>query len=191
MANIAPFPPNVSSPNSSRYRERKDEEWSPRSRELESDHKRSLDSNEDDEENHESRVITISDSSSGLSSHESSPRVPWSENTSFSRSSRSTSLNSRCSKVNQEECMVTQENVSKSCSLVVGKRPRAVWLKDVDLTRKPIRETKDDNEGPKKSHMFSPISSGSSVGNETSSLLDIPTKIDFIPLSSTDLRFHM
>ena len=162
MSSIAPFHPKFSSPNSSWYRERQDEEWSPRSRE--SDYERSLDF---DEENHEStRVITISDSSpsSGLSSHESSPLVPWSGNTSFSRSSRSTSsvLPSRGSKVCQEECMVIQEYVPKPCSLVVGKRPRAVGLKDVDLTRnlaaKHIREAKEANKSPKKSHVFSPLS---------------------------------
>lgn len=159
MASISSFHPNFSSPNSSWYRERQDEEWSPRSRE--SDHEPSLDS---DEENHESRVITVSDSSSGLSSLESSPLVPWSENASFSRSSRSTStvLLSKGNKVYQEECMVIQEYVPKSCSLVVGKRPRGVGLKDVDLTRnlaaKYIRETKEANKSPKKSHTSSPLS---------------------------------
>lgn len=159
MASIASFRPNFSSPNSSWYRERQDEEWSPRSRE--SDHEPSVDS---DEENHESRVITVSDSSSGLSSLESSPLVSWSENTLFSRSSRSASsvLLSKGNKVCQEECTVIQEYVPKSCSLVVGKRPRGVGLKDIDLTRnlaaKHIRETKEVNKSPKKSHMFSPLS---------------------------------
>ena len=164
MAFRASFDPNFSLSNSSWYRERREEDWSPRSQE--SDHEPSFDS---DEENHASKVITISDSSSGLSSLESSPLVPWSENSSFSRSTPSTSLvlHSRGNKLCLEEKMATstrvdKEYVPKSSSLVIGKRSRAVGLKDIDLTRnlaaKHIRQAKEANKSPKKNHIFSPLS---------------------------------
>ena len=162
----SPFYPN-SSANSSWYRERQEEDWSPRSQG--SDQEMSVDS---DEENHESKlnIINISDStSSGLSSLESSPLVPWSENSSLYRSSptksSSSALDSRGSKERQERSMATlavNEYVPKSSSLVIGKRSRAVGLKDVDLTRnlaaKHIREAKEANKSPKKNHIFSPLS---------------------------------
>ena len=164
MAFRASFDPNFSLSNSSWYRERREEDWSPRSQE--SDHEPSFDS---DEENHASKVITISDSSSGLSSLESSPLVPLSENSSFSRSTPSTSLvlHSRGNKLCLEDKMATstrvdKEYVPKSSSLVIGKRSRAVGLKDIDLTRnlaaKHIRQAKEANKSPKKNHIFSPLS---------------------------------
>lgn len=141
MASRLPFPPNFSSPNSSWYRERYEEECSPRS-----DHEPNYDS---DEENQPSKLITISDSSSGLSSLESSPLVPWFENTSITRFSHSKSLD-----LYSSGNMACREERLPS-SLVVGQRLRGMGLKDVDLTRNPIakyiREAKEANKSPKKS----------------------------------------
>lgn len=154
MSSGVPFRRYFSSLDSSLYRERQEEEWSPRSRESDQD---------SDEENHESNVITITDSST--SSLESP--LPWAKNSSFLNSSPSTSLvlHSRGSKVCQEGGFPTdssKEFIIRSSSLVIGKRPRAVGLKDIDLTRNPaakhIRETKEANKSPKKSHLFSPLS---------------------------------
>lgn len=158
MSSRAPFRKNFSSVDSSWYRERQEEEWSPRSQE--SDQEPSFDS---DEENHESNVITITDSST--SSLESP--LPWAKNSSLSHSSPSTSLglHSQGSKACQEGGTPTEsskEFILRSSSLVIGKRSRAVGLKDVDLTRnlaaRHIREAKEANKSPKKSHMFSPLS---------------------------------
>lgn len=160
MSFRSPFRPNNSSMNSSWYREKQEEQWSPRSQET--DHELSLDS---DEENHESKLITISDSSSGFSSLESSPLVPWTENPSLLHSLPSTRLvlHSRGNKAFCEGNMAPQaEHIPRTNSLVIGKRPRAAGLKDIDLTRnlaaKHIRETKEANKSPKKSHLFSPLS---------------------------------
>ncbi|KAJ7374365.1 hypothetical protein OS493_007462 [Desmophyllum pertusum] len=155
-----PFHRNVSpAADSSWYREKQEEEeWSPRSQE--SDHDPSFDS---DEENHQSNVITITDSSS--SSFESP--LPWSKNSSFSHSSPSASLalSSQGGKVCQDSVMSTEstkEYIAQSNSLVIGKRSRSIGLKDIDLTRslaaKHIREAKEANKSPKKSHLFSPLS---------------------------------
>jgi len=154
MSSGVPFRRYFSSVDSSSYRERQEEEWSPRSHENDQD---------SDEENHESNVITITDSST---SSLDSP-FPWAKNSSFSPSSLSTSLvlHSQGSKVCQESGFSTdssKEFIPRSSSLVIGKRPRAVGLKDIDLTRNPaakhIRETKEANKSPKKSHLFSPLS---------------------------------
>jgi len=154
MSSGVSFRRYFSSVDSSSYRERQEEEWSPRSQESDQD---------SDEENHESNVITITDSST--SSLESP--LPWTKNSSFSHSSLSTSLvlHSQGGKVCQEGGFSTdssKEFIPRSRSLVIGKRPRAVGLKDIDLTRNPaakhIRETKEANKSPKKSHLFSPLS---------------------------------
>ena len=154
MSSGVPFRRYFSSVDSSLYRERQEEEWSPRSPESEQD---------SDEENHESNVITITDSST--SSLESP--LTWAKTSSFSNSSPSTSLvlYSQGSKDCQEGGYPTdssKEFFPKSSSLVIGKRPRAVGLKDIDLTRNPaakhIRETKAANKSPKKKHLFSPLS---------------------------------
>lgn len=158
MSSRPHFQRNFSSADSSWYRERQEEEWSPRSQE--SDHDPNFDS---DEENHESNVIVVTDSSS--SSLESP--FPWAKNSSFSHSSPSTSLalRSQGSTVYQESGIPTEsskELVPRSSSLVIGKRSRAIGLKDIDLTRnlaaKHIREAKEANKSPKKSHLFSPLS---------------------------------
>lgn len=163
MSDHSIFFASFSSPTSSWYREKREEQWSPRSQE--SDHEPSFDS---DEECHKSKAITIyGDSSSGLSSLESSPLVPWPENSSYLRSSSSKSLvlHPRGNSLTQEgpltaQCEATSLRVSNS--LVIGKRPRAVGLKDVDLSRnvmaKHIREAKETNKSPKKSNFLSPLS---------------------------------
>ena len=154
MSSGVPFRRYFSSVDSSSYRERQEEKWSPRSQESDQD---------SDEENHESNVITITDSST---SSLESPLLQ-AKNSSFSHSSFSTSLvlHSKGSKVYQEGCFATEsskECIPSSSSLVIGKRPRAVGLKDIDLTRnlaaRHIRETKEANKSPKKSHLFSPLS---------------------------------
>ena len=153
MSSGVPFRRYFSSVDSLSYRERQEEEWSPRSPEGDQD---------SEEENHESNVITITDSST--SSLESP--LPWAKNSSFSNSSPSTSLvlYSQGSKVCEEGGYPTDSSKEffRSSSLVIGKRPRAVGLKDIDLTRNPaakhIRETKEANKSPKKKHLFSPLS---------------------------------
>ena len=151
MSSRPRFQRNFSSADSSWYRERQEEEWSPRSQD--SDHNLSNDS---DEENHESNMITIADSSS--SSLESP--LPWTKNSSFSHSSPATSLvlHSQGSKPTES----SKELIPRPSSLVIGKRSRAIGLKDIDLTRNPaakhIREAKEANKSPKKSHLFSPLS---------------------------------
>lgn len=154
------FQRNFSSGDASWYRERKEEDWSPRSQD--SDHEPSFDSDEENQ-NHESNVINLTDSSS---SSLDSP-LPWMKNSSFSLSSPSTSLAlpSQGNKVNQEGGILTEsskEFIPKSSSLVIGKRSRAIGLKDIDLTRnlaaRHIREAKEANKSPKKSHLFSPLS---------------------------------
>ena len=147
--------------DSSWYREKQEEEWSPRSQESDPDP--SFDS---DKENHESNVISIStDSSSGLSSFESP--LPWAKISSFSHPSPSTSLvlHSQANKVHHEgdkRTELAKEYVPRSNSLVIGKRSRAIGLKDIDLTRnraaKHIREAKEANKSPTKKHLFSPLS---------------------------------
>ena len=164
MSDHSSFFASFSSPTSSWYREKREEQWSPRSQE--SDHEPRFDS---DEESHKSKAITIygGDSSSGLSSLESSPLVPWPENSSYLRSSSSRSLvlHPRGNSLTQEgpltaQCEATTLRVSNS--LVIGKRPRAIGLKDVDLSRnvmaKHIREAKETNKSPKKSNFRSPLS---------------------------------
>ena len=91
MSSGVPFRRYFSSVDSLSYRERQEEEWSPRSPEGDQD---------SEEENHESNVITITDSST--SSLESP--LPRAKNSSFSNSSPSTSLvlYSQGSKVCQE-----------------------------------------------------------------------------------------
>ena len=154
MSSGVPFRRYFSSVDSSSYRERQEEQFSPRSQESDQD---------SDEENHESNVITITDSST--SSLESP--LPWARSSSFSHSSPSKSLvlHSQGSKVCQEGGFPTESSkvfIPRSSSLVIGKRPRAVGLKDIDLTKnlaaRHIRETKEANKSPKKSHLFSPLS---------------------------------
>lgn len=163
MSNHSSFFASFSSPNSSWYREKREEQWSPRSQE--SDLEPSFDS---DEGNQESKAITIySDSSSGLSSLESSPLVPWLENSSYLRSSSSKSLvlHPRGNSLTQEGTLTPQceaTSLRVSTSLVIGKRPRALGLKDVDLSKnvmaRHIREAKEANKSPKKSNFRSPLS---------------------------------
>ena len=165
MSDHSSFFPSFSSPTSAWYREKREEQWSARSQEI--DHEPSFDS---DEESHESKAITIYRySSSGLSSLESSPLVPWPENSSYlpSSSSKSLVLHPRGNSLTQEgpltaQCEATSLRVSNS--LVIGERPRAVGLKDVDLSRnvmaKHIREAKERNKSPKKSNFRSPFDSG-------------------------------
>ena len=163
MSNHSSFFASFSSPNSSWYREKREEQWSPRSQE--SDLEPSFDS---DEGNQESKAITIySDSSSGLSSLESSPLVPWLENSSYLRSSSSKSLvlHPRGNSLTQEGTLTAQceaTSLRVSTSLVIGKRPRALGLKDVDLSKnvmaRHIREAKEANKSPKKSNFRSPLS---------------------------------
>lgn len=148
--------------NSSWHRENRRDEWSPRSQE--SDREPFFDS---DEENNASKGMAIKDSTPGrLVERESfAPLVPWYENASFSKYSSSSSLVflSEKSKAINEESTIMQEHVAKSFSnsLVVGKRPRAQGLKDIDLSRNPaakhIREAKEANKSPKKSKLASPL----------------------------------
>ncbi|XP_068681706.1 uncharacterized protein [Montipora foliosa] len=164
------------SPNSSWYRERRQEEWSPKSPETDQEP-----SFESDEENHESKFVALNDASfvQRTLSPYASPLVHWSENAPLSQSA-SFVLQSRGSIATNEEGLVIKENASvKSSSLVVGKRPRGQGLKDIDLTRnlvaKHIRETKEANKSPKKTQGFSSLArhlscptfsftSGSSLG---------------------------
>lgn len=139
------------------------DEWSPQS--PESDPDPSFDS---DEENPESNMTSISsdhDSSSGLSFSESP--LPRAKNSSISHQSTSKSLvlQSRGNRVHYEGSERTKwvnKSVALSNSLVIGKRSRAIGLKDIDLTRnlaaKHIREAKEANKSPSKKHLFSPLS---------------------------------
>lgn len=161
MSERSPF--NVSFPptNCSKYRGKRSEEWSPQSQESKPDP--CFDS---DEENYESNMTSISsDCSSGLSSFDSP--LPWAENSSFSNPSTSKSLvlQSRGNKGHHEGKERTEwagEYVRRSNSLVIGKRSRAIGLKDMDLTgniaAKYIREAKEANKSPSKKRLFSPLS---------------------------------
>ena len=117
--------------NSLRYREKRRDEWSPKSQE--SDRGPFFNS---DEENNSSEGIAVKDSIPERHvERESFALVPWYENSFFWRNSPSSSLDylSEKSEVVKEESTITQEHVAKSSnSLVVGKRPRAQGLKDID-----------------------------------------------------------
>ena len=152
---------NSFSLNSSWYREKRRDEWSPKSQE--SDRGPFIDS---DEENNPSEGIAVKDSipERHVERESFAPLVPWYENSSFSRNSPSSSLDylSEKSKVVKEESTIMQEHVAKSSnSLVVGKRPRAQGLKDIDLSRnlaaKHIREAREANKSPKKNKVAIPL----------------------------------
>ncbi|XP_015766219.1 PREDICTED: uncharacterized protein LOC107345051 [Acropora digitifera] len=147
--------------NSSWYREKRRDEWSPKSQE--SDRGPFFDS---DEKNNPSEGITVKDSipERHVERESFAPLVPWYENSSFSRNSPSSSLDylSEKSKVVKEESTIMQEHVAKSSnSLVVGKRPRAQGLKDIDLSRnlaaEYIREAREANKSPKKNKVAIPL----------------------------------
>ena len=146
--------------NSSWYREKRRDEWSPKSQE--SDREPFFDS---DEENNSSEMIAVKGSiiERPVERKSFAPLVAWYKHAS-SRHSSSSSLDclSEKSKVIKEDSTCMQEHVAKSSnSLVVGKRPRAQGLKDIDLSRnlaaKLIREAKEANKSPKKNKVASPL----------------------------------
>ena len=150
MSSFKPLKPplvrHFSSPEYSRYRDRKQEEWSPRSEES------------DPSSDEENSVMNSKVVDSPFTEY-SANGLPYPLRSNFTLASSSLSSSYGSEKGNSR---LQEQSFSRSSSLVVGRRSRPVGLKDVDLAHNPraqyIREAREASRSPKKGQVMSPIS---------------------------------